>query len=818
MDEYASTRAILAQGHRSSHGQHSRLPHSINAKMHGFPDNDQAKELQPPEESETLTVPAGEVRNFQDYQQDDYVIYEDWIGRVGSILDEITMRLTNGSVVIVENPEELEVPSYIPGTSSYELVQRLDRAGYYCRFQDSELSPKTRTAFPEYFYPGQHVRTKKGNLRRGRWKFGAYDPNVEPQGIVVEVRTVELEVEWLFPNFLESSRAPGPAPPYILDTDILQRGAVKTFNNNRIPLQPLAMTIRTATNENDIDYGTQVRFRDPTGAAVKYGPRFKRIPRAETQDYDINILHVTSTRIKVLVQWQDGSTSEESSVSLIPTRNMDVNDVWPGDKVSLKADETTISTPLTGALGSGEPGMKQSANTLLHARTIGVVQTVNAVERLAKVRWFQNADFKLDIAESSHWHHASPSSAYGYMTEKISEVSLYDISAYDAFYPKLGDLAVACPAITISHPQLVDYFGVVVELCLDGEVIIRCCAVSEPHDIKVGISNLTMVATLDFEGGGDDTDNSNEESDEDVRMSDEMSAATEEEDDRSDKSSPQPVDVQIEYEGGENMDIDEDEDAWNTDDSIPSTSSTPDPPSSLTDELIDSALRQFKDRTTRAEKTLEDDRLHSGEASRHPSNQASAPTPFLILEDDPPTDHHYYGEFHMEATNIAKKATKEQKIMKSSLPDGVFVRTWESRLDLLRVLVIGPSGTPFEHAPFLFDLQLAAPFPDVPPKVFFHSWTNGLGRINPNLYEDGKVCLSLLGTWPADKRNEGWSKKSTVLQIVVSILGLILVKEPYYSKCSTSSVTLPSYYDDLNAIGTSLVNSHTLTAFVDVKS
>ena len=46
-----------------------------------------------------------------------------------------------------------------------------------------------------------------------------------------------------------------------------------------------------------------------------------------------------------------------------------------------------------------------------------------------------------------------------------------------------------------------------------------------------------------------------------------------------------------------------------------------------------------------------------------------------------------------------------------------------------------------------------------PPQAYFHSWPgeNGLtGRVNPNLYEDGKICLSLLGTWQGDEtKGEG---------------------------------------------------------------
>jgi ubiquitin-conjugating enzyme E2 O len=82
--------------------------------------------------------------------------------------------------------------------------------------------------------------------------------------------------------------------------------------------------------------------------------------------------------------------------------------------------------------------------------------------------------------------------------------------------------------------------------------------------------------------------------------------------------------------------------------------------------------------------------------------------------------------------------------------------------------------------PFVIDWMLDSNFPHSPPIAHFLSWTNGNGRVNPNLYEEGKVCLSILGTWTGDK-NEIWSAtRSSLLQAFVSIQGLVLVKEPWF--------------------------------------
>jgi ubiquitin-protein ligase len=47
-------------------------------------------------------------------------------------------------------------------------------------------------------------------------------------------------------------------------------------------------------------------------------------------------------------------------------------------------------------------------------------------------------------------------------------------------------------------------------------------------------------------------------------------------------------------------------------------------------------------------------------------------------------------------------------------------------------------------------LFLPPAYPHVPPKVTFRTTADGRLRFNPNLYTDGKVCLSLLGTWSGD--------------------------------------------------------------------
>eukprot|EP01132_Coremiostelium_polycephalum_P001473 gene1473-1858_t len=121
---------------------------------------------------------------------------------------------------------------------------------------------------------------------------------------------------------------------------------------------------------------------------------------------------------------------------------------------------------------------------------------------------------------------------------------------------------------------------------------------------------------------------------------------------------------------------------------------------------------------------------------------------------------------------------KEFDILMTSLPDGIYVKAFSDKIHLLQALIIGPSETVYENSIFIFDICLPSGYPSIPPKVHFHSVSF---KLNPNLYENGNVCLSLLGTWHGNKSENWIPNTSNLLQVLISIQGLILgCKEPYY--------------------------------------
>ena len=103
----------------------------------------------------------------------------------------------------------------------------------------------------------------------------------------------------------------------------------------------------------------------------------------------------------------------------------------------------------------------------------------------------------------------------------------------------------------------------------------------------------------------------------------------------------------------------------------------------------------------------------------------------------------------------------------------IFVVADEEKPNIMKVCITGPDDTPYENGCFLFDVYLPPSYPMTPPTVKFLTTNYNRCRFNPNLYAEGKVCLSLLGTWSGP----GWDpKESTLLQVLLSIQGCILGK------------------------------------------
>lgn len=171
------------------------------------------------------------------------------------------------------------------------------------------------------------------------------------------------------------------------------------------------------------------------------------------------------------------------------------------------------------------------------------------------------------------------------------------------------------------------------------------------------------------------------------------------------------------------------------------------------------------------------------------------------VPDDVMLDNHAYGaEARRQSDPPAgrmRHLIKEVTRLKTSLPPGIFVRYGASRLDVMKVLIVGPADTPYCNGLFEFDMYCGLDFPQGPPKMIFRTTGGGVAHFNPNLYTCGKVCLSLLGMWQGEKWRPG---QSTILQILVSLQAMVLCDEPHCNE--------PSYEGDRGTPQSKAYNRH----------
>ena len=172
----------------------------------------------PSHQVQQTNIAASELKNFAEFREEDFIIYKDWIGQIVDLREEITLRLSNGSIVEVAEPDVLDEYCYFNGSDSLELVERLAAIGFTpTKSRGSKISKKHVEAC-RCWHPGQRVRTTKSILRQGRWKVGAFSPQIKPFGTILDVRVVELDVDWIFPNIYKNRTSQkAPSTPLALD-------------------------------------------------------------------------------------------------------------------------------------------------------------------------------------------------------------------------------------------------------------------------------------------------------------------------------------------------------------------------------------------------------------------------------------------------------------------------------------------------------------------------------------------------------------------------------------------------------------------------
>lgn len=154
--------------------------------------------------------------------------------------------------------------------------------------------------------------------------------------------------------------------------------------------------------------------------------------------------------------------------------------------------------------------------------------------------------------------------------------------------------------------------------------------------------------------------------------------------------------------------------------------------------------------------------------------------------------------------NIKRVLKDYAQIVKEGPENGIFVKTLGDDVSLIYMMIMGPVDSPYEGCPMFFTIEPGTQYnhsaggvgadrqyPLEPPRVLFHSPYSI--RCHPNLYQPtvnggGKVCLSILGTWPG----ESWAALMTFMTIAQTILG-ILDNHPLCNE--------PAFYNNPKALG-----------------
>jgi ubiquitin-protein ligase len=161
----------------------------------------------------------------------------------------------------------------------------------------------------------------------------------------------------------------------------------------------------------------------------------------------------------------------------------------------------------------------------------------------------------------------------------------------------------------------------------------------------------------------------------------------------------------------------------------------------------------------------------------------------------------------MEKDAISTAMKEAREAIKLTLAsDGLILRFDSDNIQTASMVLIGPESTPYERCFYLFKFTLAVNHPSSPPTATYLT-NNGIIRFNPNLYTNGYVCLSILGTWqgpswePSTLECVGHTIRSTVL------INTPLRCEPGYSSYSVEALAPYSKFVEFHSLDFSLIQA-----------
>lgn len=774
-------------------------------------------------------VSAKDLRRIREFNVGDYVVNGLWLGRVDEVFDNVTVLFDDGSVCKVSraDPMRLKLAAgpmhpdtacpFYPGqrvtaaSSSVYKTSRWLHGIWKANRIDATVTKVETAAVIVYWIASAHCGTNQESVP-------PEEQNPKDLTLLSCFSYANWQLtDWCFPNTCTSSCTNAALTASLKAKELNSEHSCLTSDTPESAVDGQAENSKTDANPGQKQGDSpadQSNISDGDNACVakesESGTSVPTVPKEGLQDnatYRKKIrrvlikkdhkrtkrrdeiferaLLIADTHTKVDVIWQDGTKEfGVSSTSLIPIQSPNDHEFFPEqyavDKVSDDVD------------GSSD------------TRRAGLIRSVNAKDRTVSVSWFKPSLHSVEPRE----------------IECTEIVSAYELDLHPDYDYCYGDVVVRLPSV--SHPLEPTNSGSTMEVDSNVDSAEATAASNTvPSDVgaeeqlsqkesssevtglswvgnivgfqdgeieviwgdgsvsKVGPHEIYVVGREDDGGSLDDGTGSDAASWETVDDN-EMDVP----DDSANDDSQNIAENSIQMENG-------------SFDSQEASSVASGPLSAAFGFVTRIASELFARESGDDTDQIEDENhIAASECTAMTTNDSSAEKSVdVVMAEEPadsdclkhfdvlqcPPDHHYLENIAQGTggRKWVKKVQQEWNILEKNLPDYIYVRVFEDRMDLIRAVIIGASGTPYQDGLFFFDFHLPPEFPQAPPSAYYHS--GGL-RVNPNLYVDGKVCLSLLNTWTG-RGNEVWDpSSSSILQVLVSLQGLVLNEKPYFNE------------------------------------
>ncbi|PAA68555.1 hypothetical protein BOX15_Mlig027437g1 [Macrostomum lignano] len=142
-----------------------------------------------------------------------------------------------------------------------------------------------------------------------------------------------------------------------------------------------------------------------------------------------------------------------------------------------------------------------------------------------------------------------------------------------------------------------------------------------------------------------------------------------------------------------------------------------------------------------------------------------APIPIVQRPDEWHPDRIQFSISSYGPSCVARILSDLRNLMPEERRPGADVFPNENDTSRIDYLIRGQPDTPYEGGFFHFAVRAPPEYPEKPPRVALITTGRGTVRFNPNFYENGCVCLSILGTWLGN----AWEPTHTLANVLHSL-------------------------------------------------